>query len=91
MAVQMARHGAKQLIILSRSGCQDEKSQATLRNIHANGCSIIDIKGDVARKEDVERCFNEASLPIRGVIQGAMVLRVCRLKDALDVVFKTCS
>lgn len=76
MAVQMARHGAKHLIILSRSGCGDEKSQAALQQINANGCLVTDFKGDVAKEEDVQRCFDESPLPVGGIIQGAMVLRV---------------
>ena len=76
IATQLARHGAKHLVILSRSGCDDERSQAVLKNLKAIGCSFTLVTGDVAKKADVTRCFKEAPLPIGGIIQGAMVLRV---------------
>ncbi|KAJ5997672.1 beta-ketoacyl synthase domain-containing protein [Penicillium canescens] len=75
VATQLARHGAKHLVILSRSGCDDERSQAVLKNLKAIGCSFTLVTGDVAKKADVTRCFKEAPLPIGGIIQGAMVLR----------------
>ncbi|KUI66525.1 Lovastatin diketide synthase LovF [Cytospora mali] len=75
MAINMARRGATHLVILSRSGCSDKRSQAALQNIRANGCSVMDIKGDASKEADVRRCFDEAPLPVGGVIQGAMVLR----------------
>lgn len=75
MAINMARWGAKQLVVLSRSGCGDQKSQAALQNIRANGGAVTDIKGDASKEADVRRCFDEAPLPVGGIIQGAMVLR----------------
>ncbi|OQE43511.1 hypothetical protein PENCOP_c003G08807 [Penicillium coprophilum] len=75
VATQLARHGAKHLVILSRSGCDDERSKAVLKNLKAIGCSFTLVTGDVAKKADVTRCFKEAPLPIGGIIQGAMVLR----------------
>lgn len=75
MAVNMARRGAKHLVILSRSGCGDEKSQAAIQSIRAYGGEVIDVKGDAAKEADVRRCFDEAPRPVAGIIQGAMVLR----------------
>lgn len=75
MAINMARRGAKHLVVLSRSGCDDPKSQAALQNIRAYGGSVTDVKGDAAKEADVRRCFDAALLPIAGIIQGAMVLR----------------
>jgi len=69
--------GAKNLVILSRSGYTDERSQGILKNIHAEGCQVDLIQGDVSILADVKRTFDEASLPVGGIIQGAMVLRVC--------------
>ena len=80
MAVYLARLGAKHLVIFCRSGYKDEKSQAVLKDIAAEGCEVDLFEGDVSNAEDVNRAFREASFPIRGVIQGAMVLRV-RLSD----------
>lgn len=75
MAVNMARRGAKHLVVLSRSGCGDAKSRAALQNIRAYGGSVTDIQGDASKEADVRRCFDEAPRPVAGIIQGAMVLR----------------
>ena len=80
LAVYLARLGAKHLVILCRSGYKDEKSQAVLKDISTEGCEVELFEGDVSNAEDVNRAFRGASFPIRGVIQGAMVLRV-RLSD----------
>jgi NAD(P)-dependent dehydrogenase (short-subunit alcohol dehydrogenase family) len=76
LAVYLARLGAKHLVILCRSGYKDEKSQGVLKNIAAEGCQVGLFEGDVSNQEDVNRAFKGATFPIRGVIQGAMVLRV---------------
>lgn len=73
----MARLGAKHLVIMCRSGYEDEKSQTVLANVTAEGCKFQLFEGDVSNLQDVKRVFKQATIPIRGVIQGAMVLRVC--------------
>ncbi|KAL5456401.1 hypothetical protein PMIN06_003908 [Paraphaeosphaeria minitans] len=75
LAVYLARHGAKHIAIMARSGYEDERSQAVLRDLHALGASPMLITGDVSKREDVKRGFQSASPPIGGIIQGAMVLR----------------
>ena len=76
LAIHMARHGARNLISLSRSGCTDERSQAIIMNCNALGCDVQEAQADVSNAEEVGRIFKSAKMPIRGIIQGAMVLRV---------------
>lgn len=76
LAIYLARLGAKHLIVLSRSGYADEKSQGVLEQIYAEGCQVQLVTGNVCKFDDVQNVFNTAKVPIRGVIQGAMVLRV---------------
>jgi len=76
LAIYLARLGAKHLVVLCRSGYADEKSQAILANVYAEGCQVDLFEGDVSNIQDVKRVFREATVPIRGLIQGAMVLRV---------------
>jgi NAD(P)-dependent dehydrogenase (short-subunit alcohol dehydrogenase family) len=76
LAIYLARLGVKHLVILCRSGYADEKSQVVLENISAEGCQVDQFEGDVSVLEDVKRVFKGASVPIKGLIQGAMVLRV---------------
>lgn len=76
LAIYLARLGIKHLVVFSRSGYADERSQGVLKDIHAEGCQVVLVKGDVSVADDVRRCFKLATVPIGGVIQGAMVLRV---------------
>ena len=76
LAIYLARLGAKHLVILSRSGYEDKRSQGVLKDLYAEGCQADLVKGNVSILEDVRRTFKQASVPIGGIIQGAMVLRV---------------
>ena len=76
LAIYMAQHGARNLISMSRSGCSDERSQSVVVNCKALGCHIHEAKADVSNADEVRRVFRTAPVPIGGVIQGAMVLRV---------------
>ena len=76
LAIHMASHGARRIIVCSRSGLADEASQKTARNCQSYGCEVVEAKGDVADEEFVRGVFNHAWPPIAGVIQGAMILRV---------------
>lgn len=75
LAVYIARHGAENITVISRSGYEDARSQKTIYDCNSLGCHIDLIKGDITRIEDVRRAFQNSSKPVVGVIQGAMVLR----------------
>jgi KR domain/Zinc-binding dehydrogenase len=76
LAIYMAQHGAKRIIVCSRSGIDNEASRKVVMNCQAYGCEIIEAKGDVADRGFIRRVFKQASPEISGVIQGAMILRV---------------
>lgn len=76
LAIYLAQHGAKHIMVLSRSGYQDEKSQAVLHDLSTIGAQVDLVKGDVSNIEDVQRMFRQSTRPVAGIIQGAMVLRV---------------
>lgn len=76
LAIHMAQHGAKRIIVVSRSGIEDKASQKTAKNCLSYGCKIIEAKGDVANVDFLKKVFRESSPTIAGVIQGAMILRV---------------
>lgn len=76
LAVHLAKNGAKYISVLSRSGHGDDKSQGVVKNVRALGAHIDLLQGDVANTEDVRRIFKETAVPIGGIVQGAMVLRV---------------
>ena len=75
IASWMASHGAKNLMFLSRSAGNSEEDQAYLKELKAMGCSSQCFPCDVADHDVVESAVNQASLPIAGVMQMAMVLR----------------
>ena len=76
MALNFARHGAKHLVVMGRSGFDDKASQAVVQSIQAEGCKIYFVIGDVTVQEDVRRAFKSTAVPVGGIVQGAMVVRV---------------
>ena len=78
LAVYMARHGARHIGVMSRSGYNDESSQKILKDLSNEGCQVDLTIGDVSEVDDVRRAFQNATAPIGGIIQGAMVLRVSK-------------
>jgi hypothetical protein len=76
LAVYLARHGATSLVILSRSAYTDARSLAVLSDLSFLGVDVHTVIGDVTHLPDVQRAFQTPAKPIRGIIQGAMVLRV---------------
>jgi acyl transferase domain-containing protein/NADPH:quinone reductase-like Zn-dependent oxidoreductase/NAD(P)-dependent dehydrogenase (short-subunit alcohol dehydrogenase family)/SAM-dependent methyltransferase len=75
----MVDHGARNLILLSRSAGK-QNSGAFVSQLRETGCRVIAISCDVANNEDLTRaldtCKRDKQLPpVRGIIQGAMVLQ----------------
>ncbi|GFF95380.1 hypothetical protein CNMCM8927_008449 [Aspergillus lentulus] len=75
IAVYLARHGARNLVVICRSGYEDARSQKIIYDCQCLGCHVDQITGDITSLDDVRHAFTTASLPVVGVIQGAMVLR----------------
>ncbi|KAI0432409.1 putative polyketide synthase [Xylaria sp. FL1042] len=86
VAQWLVDHGAKNLILLSRSaGNLDlDKNQNTdgalfVRELRATGCRVKPVSCDVAREIELAKalrtCEDEGFPPVRGVVQGAMLLR----------------
>ncbi|KAK7703238.1 Mycolipanoate synthase [Diaporthe eres] len=71
----MASHGAKNLMFLSRSAGKSEEDQAFFKELNMMGCSTQYFPCDVADHDQVRDALAQASLPIGGVMQMAMVLR----------------
>ncbi|KAF2758542.1 putative polyketide synthase [Pseudovirgaria hyperparasitica] len=75
LSLYLAREGAKNLIILSRTNCTDQVSQRVVANLRSLRTNIILVRGDVTVKKDVVRAIRSSPLPVAGVVQGAMVLQ----------------
>lgn len=76
LAVHMARHGARHIVVMSRSGVDDEASARYIAHCAALGCEVTSVDGDVGDAAFVDEAFKSAPKRIAGIIQGAMVLRV---------------
>lgn len=72
----MVEHGAKNLIYLSRTAGQTERDAIFIKELEAYGCSVQTFPGSVSKLSDVENVVKNASMPIAGVMQMSMVLRV---------------
>lgn len=71
--------GAKNIILVSRSGVKTEIAKQTVQDLTRQGVNVEVCRCDVADKQSVEQ--NLVPLlarmpPVRGVVYGAMVLRV---------------
>lgn len=75
----MAGRGAKNLIVCSRSANAQEKAGPFATEMEKLGCKIKAIGCDISDESELAKalamCTQEMP-PIRGVIQGAMVLQV---------------
>ncbi|OHW97941.1 polyketide synthase [Colletotrichum incanum] len=75
LAVFLARNGAKNIVAMARSAPDDERTRKIIWDCNSLGCNVEFSQGDITNISDVRRAFSNASLPVVGVIQGAMVLR----------------
>lgn len=77
LAKWMTEHGARNIVLLSRSGPRGEASASTICTLQKAGFNIVDARGDVTRQADVQRVIDDIQTdmpPLRGVVHGAMVL-----------------
>ncbi|KAI0849455.1 putative polyketide synthase [Daldinia vernicosa] len=86
VAQWLVDRGAKNLILLSRSAGdldldenQNTNGALFVRELRATGCRVKPVSCDVARATELAKalraCEDEGLPPVRGVVQGAMLLR----------------
>lgn len=79
MARWLANRGAKHLILLSRSGPCTTAAQELITELNGEGVNVeapvCDIADEVALGSVLDECTRRMP-PIRGCIQGAMVMKV---------------
>lgn len=79
MAKWMSSKGAKNIVLVSRQAAINETVRTLIDTLAPLGVRIIVKACDVSSRESVKALINEEMKdlpPIRGVIHGAMVLRV---------------
>ena len=81
IATWMVEHGARSLIFLSRSAGLNESDQNLFKELVSLGCAVSAVAGMTQSMEDVKMAISSAPNPIKGVMQLAMVLRVCHLSS----------
>lgn len=82
MAKWMSTRGARNIVLVSRSGSMNDKLDALIREPASHKTHILVKACDVSSRADVERLLNEELThlpPVRGVVHGAMILRVSSL------------
>lgn len=82
MARWMVSRGARNLILLSRSGPKNNVAQALINDLEVQGAKIMTPCCDVSNKKTLSSVLKDCSNwmpPIKGCIQGSMVLRVSTL------------
>ena len=72
----MVEQGARSLIYLSRSAGKSQEDQFFFRELEVQGCLVQCFSGSVTNLEDVKHAVENAAMPIAGVMQMSMVLRV---------------
>lgn len=79
MAKWMASKGAKNIVLVSRRAAINDKVQALIDNLAPLGVRVVVKACDVSNQLSVETLVKQEMKdlpPVRGVVQGAMVLRV---------------
>lgn len=76
----LASRGAKNLLLLSRSGPRNTPAQELIRELQSQGIRVECPKCDVSSFEqlsDILTTYEKILPPIKGCFQGSMVLQVC--------------
>jgi NADPH:quinone reductase-like Zn-dependent oxidoreductase/NAD(P)-dependent dehydrogenase (short-subunit alcohol dehydrogenase family) len=78
LATFLARHGARHLAFLSRSGALSDQAKSVLQTLQEEGIDAKTYRCDTAEASQLSATVSQLSTempPIRGLINGAMVLR----------------
>ena len=84
----MVDRGARNLVLLSRSGPQNTNAAVLLRDLQAKGARVETPVCDVTNWDSISSVFAQivqTMPPIKGCIQGSMVLKVILIHFLLSV------
>ncbi|KAH8664734.1 polyketide synthase [Xylariales sp. PMI_506] len=76
-ALLLAEHGAKNIVFISRSGDKKPEAKELIQRLRGMGVNAHSYAGDVADRAQMQEIVAHLSStmpPVRGVMQGAMVL-----------------
>jgi acyl transferase domain-containing protein/NADPH:quinone reductase-like Zn-dependent oxidoreductase/acyl carrier protein len=92
IAKWLSDKGAKNLVLISRSGAKTDDSKAAIAKMELEGTKVLADPADISDELAVSRLFNKINTtmpPIRGIVHCAMVLDDCLLVDLNKQRFKT--
>ncbi len=75
----MVEKGARNIVLVSRSGAATGKVGLLIQELTGSGANIVVRRCDVTDKKEVDQLINQDLTglpPVTGVIHGAMVLHV---------------
>ena len=72
----MVENGARHIIYLGRSTGMSEDDKNFFKELQSLGCTLETVIGSVSKLEDVQKAVHRRTIPVVGVIQMSMVLRV---------------
>ncbi|KAK0613233.1 polyketide synthase [Immersiella caudata] len=70
----MVQQGAKTLVFLSRSALSGETAENATQ-LRSMGAAVLHVQGSVSDEGDVRRALTVSGLPVRGIVNSALVLR----------------
>lgn len=88
MARWMVGKGARNLVLLSRTGSATGKVKELIDELTQLGANVVVRSCDVVDTSSVENIVTKELVnmpPVRGVVHGAMVLRVSRLSTTTEL------
>ncbi|MEA3210677.1 MAG: hypothetical protein QOE70_3734 [Chthoniobacter sp.] len=77
VAQWMAANGARNLVLMGRTGVSTDEARAAVQAMEKAGARVVIARGDVSREQDVRKVLEQISRtlpPLRGVMHAAMVL-----------------
>ena len=78
IAIWMFEHGARNLVFINRSGLKKQEAKDTIALLQNRGANAVVLSCDVSDASKLTEHVNSVQeiRPIKGVVQGAMVLKV---------------
>jgi len=91
IAEWLVEKGAKNLVLIGRSGIPDELTRGRITQLKERADTILIRAVDVTNFPDMKRLFSEIETdlpPLKGILHCAMVLDDCLIEDCSDEQFK---
>ncbi|OOF92089.1 hypothetical protein ASPCADRAFT_509568 [Aspergillus carbonarius ITEM 5010] len=75
LATWMVTHGARHLVIMSRSAGQSDSDQDYIKELESQGCAVTVVNGSVEDTTSVEQAVSASEHDLAGVVNLSLVLQ----------------